>query len=155
MQRIGYQDIPKGMMEKLMELEHFINNSKIELGLLELVRLRVAQINGCAYCVDMHYKELKLLNETELRLSALCIWEDTPYFSDKERVVLAFTEALTRLSVKSISEEIYTPLTHYFSKEDISYLTLAIAQINTWTQLMKTFGFEPGNYEPKAHEASV
>ena len=147
MERITYQDIPKGMFENLREIENFINTSSLEFKLLEIIRLRVAQMNGCAYCVDMHHKELKEVAETELRLSSLCVWEETPYFSEKERAVLTFTEALTNLSQKPISDAIYTPLLEFFSKEEICFLTLTIAQINTWTRLMKTFQFIPGNYK--------
>ncbi|WP_282081255.1 carboxymuconolactone decarboxylase family protein [Aquimarina algiphila] len=146
MERITYKDIPEGMFENLMNIENFINNSPLEMHLLEIVRLRVAQKNGCAYCVDMHHKELKKMNETDLRLSSLCVWEETPYFTEKERVVLKFTDVLTKLSRGPIPDENYDPLLNFFSKEEISYLTLAISQINTWTRLMKTFQLTPGNY---------
>lgn len=147
MERITYSDIPKGMFDQLMSIENFINNSSIEIKLLELIRLRVAQKNGCAYCVDMHHKELQHLKETDLRLSSICVWQETPYFTEKERTVLQFTDTLTKLSRDPISDEIYTPLETFFSKEEICYITLAISQINTWTRLMKTFRFTPGNYK--------
>ena len=147
MERISYQDIPKGMFDNLMSTEEFINNSPLGAHLLELLRLRVAQKNGCAYCVDMHHKELQHLGETELRLASLCVWQETPYFSDKEEAVLLFTDALTKLRRTPIPDEGYDPLLEFFSKEEICYLTLAISQINTWTRLMKTFQFTPGNYE--------
>lgn len=147
MERISYQDIPQGMFENLMSTENFINNSTLDMHLLEIMRLRVSQKNGCAYCVDMHHKELKKLNETDLRLSSLCVWEGTPYFTDKERAVLNFTDILTRLERKPISDAIFNSLLEFFTKEEISFLTLAISQINTWTRLMKTFKFTPGNYK--------
>lgn len=147
MQRITYEDIPLGMFENLRQIESYINNTTLDLHLLELIRLRVAQKNGCAYCVDMHHKELKHLNETDLRLSSICVWEETTYFSDTERVVLNFTDALTKLSREPISDKVYNPLLEFFSKKEICFLTLAIAQINTWTRLMKTFQFVPGNYK--------
>ena len=149
MERITYNDIPNGMFEKLREIENFINESPIENNLLDLIRLRVSQINGCAYCVDMHHKVLKHLGETELRLYSLCVWKETPYFIEQERVVLNFAEALTEINGKPITDEVYEPLTTFFNKEEISYLTLAISQINTWNRLMKTFNFTPGNYEVK------
>ena len=152
MERISYQDIPEGMFKNLMETENFINNSTLGIHLLELIRLRVAQKNGCAYCVDMHHKELQHLNETDLRLSSLCVWQETPYFTDKEIAVLSFTDNLTKLSRESIPEDIYNPLTTFFTKEEICYLTLAIAQINTWTRLMKTFKFIPGNHKIQTYE---
>jgi len=147
MERITYQDIPKGMFENLRAIEDFIDNSSLDPKLLELIKLRASQINGCAYCVDMHYKELKHLGETELRLSSLCVWEETPYFTEKERTVLYFTDALTDLNSSPISNQVYNTLLDFFTKEEITYLTLAISQINTWNRLMKVFAFTPGNYK--------
>ena len=147
MERINYQDIPNGMFDILMKIENFINESSLDFKLLEIVRLRVAQKNGCAYCVDIHHKKLKNTNETDLRLSSICVWEETPYFTDKERTVLQFTDILTNLNREPISDEVYNPLLDFFSKEEICILTLAISQINTWTRLMKTFQFIPGNYK--------
>lgn len=144
MERISYNNIPEGMFENLMNTEKYINNSSLGMHLLEIVRLRVAQKNGCAYCVYMHHKELKKLNETDLRLSSLCVWEDTPYFTDKEKAVLKFTDILTKLERKPISDTIFNNLLDFFTKEEISFLALAISQINTWTRLMKTFRFTPG-----------
>lgn len=149
MERITYQDIPKGMFENLMTTENFINQSSLEIKLLELIRLRVAQKNGCAYCVDMHHKELKHLGETDLRLSSLCVWKETPYFTEKEMAALNFTDILTKLNRDPLPELVLEALIPHFSKEDICYLTLAISQINTWTRLMKTFKFAPGNYQVK------
>lgn len=149
MERITYKDIPSGMFEKLMEFESFIGESHLEIQMLELIRLRVSQINGCAYCVDMHHKELKQIGETDLRLSSLCVWQEAPYFSEKERAVLLFSEILTKVSENAITDEMFDSLSTYFSKREISYLTLAISQINTWTRLMKTFQFTPGNHHVK------
>ncbi|WP_298536458.1 carboxymuconolactone decarboxylase family protein [uncultured Algibacter sp.] len=149
MERISYQDIPQGMFEKLTDTENFINNSSLDMKLLELIRTRVSQINGCAYCVDMHNKLLKHEGETDLRLNSLCIWESTPYFSEKEIAVLKLTDALTKFNDKPISNNVFNSLLKYFDKSEISYLTLAIAQINTWTSLMKTFKFTPGKFEVK------
>ncbi|MEM9649732.1 MAG: carboxymuconolactone decarboxylase family protein [Bacteroidota bacterium] len=152
MERIGYNDIPQGMFEKLLAVEHFLNDSPIEMNLLELIRLRVGQINGCAYCVDMHHKELAHIGESELRLSGLIAWEDSPFFNQKEMAVLRFTDFLTKMGNKPVTDEIISPLFEYFDKNEVSYLTLAISQINTWTRLMKTFKFVPGKYEVKKTE---
>ncbi|MCK0189123.1 carboxymuconolactone decarboxylase family protein [Arenibacter sp. F20364] len=149
MERISYRDIPKGMFENLMTTEDYINSSSLETHLLELIRLRVAQKNGCAYCVDMHHKELKFLGETDLRLSSLCVWKETPYFTEKEMAALNLTDVLTKLSRDPLSETVFDELTPHFNKEEICYLTLAISQINTWNRLMKTFKFTPGNYQIK------
>ena len=149
MQRIGLDNIPEGMEGRLMRIEEFIKRSSLSKSTLELVRLRVSQINGCAYCVDMHHKELKHLKESDLRLSSLCVWEETNYFSEKEAVVLKFAEEVTALPKRSIPDEVFEPLTTFFTKEEICYLTLAIAQINTWNRLMMTFRFVPGKYKVK------
>ncbi|MEL6537379.1 MAG: carboxymuconolactone decarboxylase family protein [Bacteroidota bacterium] len=150
MERISYQDIPEGMFNKLMALEQAINNSGISIQLLEIIRLRVSQINGCAYCVDMHHKELKQAGETELRLSSLCVWRDTHYFSEQEQAVLEFTEKLTLVSQEGVPEGVYQQLSNHFDKAEIAFLSLAVTQINTWTRLMRTFRFTPGNYQPSA-----
>lgn len=147
MERISYQELPQGMFEKLMSLEELIKESGIDYQLIELVKLRVSQINSCAYCVDMHHKELKSANETELRMSSLNIWKHTPYFSSKERAVLQFAESLTHLKNEETFDDIFENLLQHFSKNQISYLTLAITQINTWTRMMRVFKFTPGNYQ--------
>ncbi len=149
MERINYKDIPHGMFEKLRAVEDFISNSTLDVKLLGTIRLRASQANGCAYCVGMHHRELKHLGESDLRLSSLCVWEDASCFSEKERTVLRFVDALTELNRSPISEVIYTPLLNFFSKEDICYLTLSISQINTWNRLMKTFDFTPGHHKTK------
>lgn len=146
MERISYQEVPAEIFNQLRVLESYLDNTSIGMPLLELLRLRISQINGCAYCVDMHYKELKNTNETELRLSSLCVWQETPYFTDKERAVLQFAERLTKLNGEQISTNVYESLLEFFSKSEICNLTLAITQINTWNRLMITFQFTPGNY---------
>ena len=147
MERISFEEIPKEMMGKLIGLENYINNSGIEIKLLELIRLRVAQINGCAYCIDMHHKELKHLEETDLRLSSLAVWEEANYFTNREKAVLHFTEKLTQLNGKPVADKDYEVIKKHFENKKIIILTLAIAQINTWTRLMKTFQIEAGNYK--------
>ncbi len=147
MERISFNDIPKGMFEKLRDLETFIENSGINRKIEFLIKLRVSQINGCAYCVDMHYKELKHLKETELRLYSLNVWRDTHYFSDLERAVLDYAEELTNIKNTPLNEAIYTKLLDFYTREEICFISLIITQINTWNRLMKSFGFTPGNYE--------
>jgi len=149
MERITFSQIPKGMVEKLMGIENYIKESTLDLQLLELMRLRVAQINKCAYCIDMHYKELKDTGETELRMSTLSVWNETSFFTEKEKAVLKFTEALTEINEKDISNEIFDSLSNFFETEEICNLTFAISQLNTWTRLVRTFKFTAGNYEVK------
>ncbi|CAL2078091.1 carboxymuconolactone decarboxylase family protein [Tenacibaculum sp. 190524A02b] len=149
MERISFHQIPKGMVNKLMAIEQYLKESALDFKLLELLRLRVAQINQCAYCIDMHYKELKNVGETELRMATLSVWKEVPFFTNKEKAVLEFTEVLTEISVKEVSDKIYDKLTNYFTTEEICNLTLAITQLNTWTRLVRTFKFKAGNYEVK------
>lgn len=152
MVQIKQNDIPTGYYENLMPIEDYLKNSTLDLQLLELIRLRVSQINKCAYCVDMHHKELKYAGETELRMVSVCVWQETPYFSEKERAVLQFAEELTVLNDNSVPDTLLEKLNQYFSKNEICYLTLAVAQINTWNRLMRTFSFTPGNYEVQKQE---
>lgn len=149
MERIPFNQIPKGMVEKLMAIENDITKSTLDFQLLELMRLRVAQINKCAYCIDMHYKELKHTGETELRMATVSVWNETPFFTEKEKVVLKFTELLTAAN-ETISDEVFNALTKFFNRDEICHLTLAISQLNTWTKLVKTFKFTPGNYQVKS-----
>ena len=149
MERISRNEIPKGMFGVIMQVEDYIHSSVVDLKLLELIRYRASILNGCAYCVDMHHKELKHLGETDLRLSSLCVWEETPYFTQKEIAALRLTDVLTKLSRNPLPEIVFEELIPHFNKEEICYLTLAISQINTWTRLMKSFKFTPGNYQVK------
>jgi len=154
MERITYQDIPAGLFEGLRAIENKIEGSTLDRSLIELLRLRVSQINRCAYCVDMHHKELKHLGETDLRLSSLCVWEETPFFSPKEKAVLMLAQKLTTLPIDEVDEELFAELSNHFNKEEICFLTLAISQIGSWNGLMRVFQFTPGQYTVQ-EEATV
>lgn len=147
MERISYKDVPTEIFTKLRAIEDYLDNSTIERKLRELICLRISQINGCAYCVDMHHKELKSTGETELRISSLVVWHETPYFTPKERATLAYAEALTGDIYAAIEDDIYNTLDTFYSTEEISNITLIISQINTWNRLMKAFQFTPGIYK--------
>lgn len=147
MERISYTEVPKGLFGAMMKINEYLKQTDLDNKLLELVKYHVSQINGCAYCIDMHYKEAIHEGETELRLYSLSVWNEVPYYSDKEKAVLAFAEAVTNIHENGVADDVYTPLTDVFSKEEIANLTLAIAEINSWTRLMRTFNITPGNYE--------
>lgn len=147
MERITLNELPKGIFDPLREIEENLKKSTLDFKLLELVKLRVSQINGCAYCLDMHYKELKHHGESDVRLSLLPAWEETDFFTEKEKVALLFAETLTKIDHRSLSTSIFDKLEKYFNKKEISYLSLTITQINTWNRLMKAFGFKAGYYE--------
>jgi len=146
MERIGFQDVPKGYYDPIFQIGAYIKKTDLEYRLLELVRYRVAQLNGCAYCLDMHYKELRHAQDTELRLSALTAWEETSYFSESEQVVLRYTESLTLVSQNSISNEIFDALKSHFNQDQIAGLTMVIVEINCWSRFMKAFKITAGNY---------
>lgn len=118
----------------------------LELRLLELISLRIGQINDCLYCINIHYNELLELGDLELRLTLLHVWEKVPHFSKKEKAVLGLAEELSTKNQNRPSEKTFELLRVYFSTEEIHRLTIAIKKINTWTWLMKTFGYQ--YYDP-------
>ncbi|TZF82579.1 carboxymuconolactone decarboxylase family protein [Pedobacter sp. BS3] len=151
MEKISYNELPDGLMQVMRQVEAYINGSGLDRKLLELLRMRVSQINSCAYCMDMHYKEAIHAGETPLRLISVSAWRETPYYSPKEQAVLAFAETLTRMREEEHSDHIHEDLLKYFSKQEIAYLSLAVAQINSWNRLMRSFGSVPGNYKVGQH----
>lgn len=149
MERISFSDLPAGLYQVLLNVEGYIAQSGLDPRLLYLLKFRVSQINSCAYCIDMHYKELMHVGETPLRAISVSAWRETPYYTPKEQAVLAFAEELTHLPAEKHSDHIHDELNKYFSKEEIAHLTLAIAQINTWNRIVRSFGTVPGNYVVK------
>jgi AhpD family alkylhydroperoxidase len=147
MERINSIDLPQGMLPLMLNVEHYIDKSGIEKKLLNLLRVRASQINSCAYCLDMHYKDAIHAGETEKRLYSLFAWRETNYYSPKEQAALVFTETLPRLPEEENSDHIHDELEMHFSKQEIAMLTLAIAQINSWNRIVRSFGTTPGNYE--------
>jgi AhpD family alkylhydroperoxidase len=117
--------------------------------LRELVRIRASQLNGCAYCVDMHSKDARAIDESEQRLYALPVWRETPFFSERERAALAFTEAVTQLVDDHVPGETYEAVAEHFSREEIAALVALIVTINAWNQIaVSTRAWLPGSYEP-------
>jgi len=131
-------------IKHLFEIGGHLKNSPVAHALLELVFFRVSQINGCAYCLDMHSKELRAAGENEQRLYGLSAWKETAYYSTKERAALAWAEAVTACHV---SDEVYAEATGVFSDEELIDLTLAITTINTWNRLNIAFPNVPGTYK--------
>ncbi len=149
MERISQRDVPAGLLQTLLHVQNYVDNSGLDVKLLDLVRMRVSQINSCAYCLDMHFKEGIEAGETPLRLISVSAWRETPYYSPKEQAVLAFAETLTNMPSEEHSDHIHDELNKYFTKEEIAKLTLAIIQINSWNRLTRSFGTVPGNYQVK------
>lgn len=150
--RITAGDIPQGLYSAMGEVEAYLKTLPFDSKLLELVRLRAAQLNGCAYCVEMHHMEAAAAGETEQRLYALCVWQGTPFFNDKERALLEWTEQITLLPENKLSEELLARMQQHFSQQEIANLTLVIAQTNSWNRLAKTFGLSPGHYKAGMHD---
>jgi AhpD family alkylhydroperoxidase len=147
MERISYQDIPEGLVSAVLKLQAYINKAGLDPKLHELLCMRVSQINGCAYCLDMHYKEAIHAGEEPIRLISLPAWRETTYYTPKEQAALAFAEALTRLPDNGDHEHLHEELLKHFTKPEIAVLTLAISQTNTWNRLNISFGTVAGNYK--------
>ena len=146
--RIDYQKVlPKDGLQALYALERSLRHTGLELSLLELVRMRTSQINGCAFCIDMHSKDARAEGETEQRLYALNAWRETPFFSERERAALEWTEAVTLISHDHAPDEIYERVKAPFSESEFAALTLAIAAINSWNRIAISFRVVPGSYE--------
>lgn len=146
--RIEYHKIAPKAISPMRQLEAYLSSSGLEPDLRELVKLRASQINGCAYCIDMHTKDARANGETEQRLYALSAWRETPFYSDRERAALAWTEAITLISENHIPDSLYHDTLRYFTEEELVALTMAVITINGWNRLAISFGSEPGTYEP-------
>jgi AhpD family alkylhydroperoxidase len=116
--------------------------------LLELVRLRASQLNGCAYCIDMHTKDARLAGETEQRLYALSAWRETPFFTARERAALEYTEAVTRIGDTHVPDDLYARVSKLFDEDEMVALTFAVVVINAWNRLAISFRVPPGSYQP-------
>ena len=147
--RLEAQKVSPAAYQAMLGLEMFVRKqSKLEPALLQLVKMRASQINGCAYCLDMHSKDARAEGETEQRLYALSAWEETPFFTDRERAALALTEAITLIREDHVSDALYENAKNSFSEEELVNLTLAIITINGWNRLAITFQFVPGEHQP-------
>ncbi len=148
-QRLHYGKLfPEGI-HALFNLGKVINDSGLEPSLLELVKIRASQMNGCGYCLDMHTKDARAAGETEQRLYALSVWEDTPFYTPRERAALAWTEAITNIQQGHASDQVYKEVRKQFSEEEVVRLTMAITNINTWNRISIAFKVEPGTYKPQ------
>jgi AhpD family alkylhydroperoxidase len=143
MQRLDFAKASPSAFKALLGLENTVRDSGLEPGLVELVKLRASQINGCGYCVDMHASDARKAGESERRLHAVAVWRETPFFTARERAALAWTEALTRLSQQPELERDYAALKEQFSDKEMVDLTLAVAAINSWNRMAIGFGAQP------------
>jgi AhpD family alkylhydroperoxidase len=135
----------------MYSLQNYVNESGLEVSLLELIKTRASQINHCAYCIDMHTKEARANGESEQRLYGLSAWQEAPYYTERERAALAWTDALTLIADNPVSDELYEQARQHFSEAELMNLTLAIIAINGWNRLAISFRAEVGAYQPKLH----
>lgn len=155
-QRINAFEKGQGAIKAMMGLEVYLAKSTIEKPLLHLLKYRVSQINGCAYCLDMHSKDLRAIGETEQRLFVLDAWREAPFYTDRERAALAWAESLTKITEGHVPDEVYEIARKQFSEEELIDLTLAVTTINAWNRVSIAFRVEVGTYQPptlKAHSA--
>jgi AhpD family alkylhydroperoxidase len=146
--RISYhKDSPAGALDGLRTLEKYVHHCGLEPLLLELVKTRASQINGCAYCLDMHTQDARAQGETEQRLYTLSAWRETPFFTPRERAALEWTEALTLISQNDVPDELYERVRQHFRQEELINLTLAVVAINSWNRLAIPFRSVPGSYQ--------
>jgi len=149
--RLNYRNVSPGALQAMLGLETYLAKSSLERSLLNLIKMRASQINGCAYCLDMHSKDARAEGETEQRLYALDAWRETPFYSPRERAALAWTEALTLISETHAPDEVYREVRAQFSEQEVADLTLAIVAINGWNRISIGFRTEVGAYQPAKH----
>ena len=147
-QRINDYAKAQGAVKAMFGLTAYLSKSPIEPKLLHLVEFRVSQINGCAYCLDMHSKDLRNDGDTEQRLYMLPAWRESPFYTDRERAALAWTEAVTNLHEGHVPDAVYDLARSQFSEKELADLTWAVAAINAWNRLNIAFRTTPGTYQP-------
>ena len=148
-QRIKYQEKYPNLIKGMLVIENHIHKSNLDKSLYELVKFRASQINGCAYCIDMHTKDARANGETEQRLYALTAWRETSFYTDKERAALEWTEELTLIAENHAPDSLYEHVSNYFNEKEMVALSMAIIAINGWNRLAIGFRTEPGTYEAK------
>lgn len=151
--RIDFQKTSPKPMQLMLALEGYLRTCGLDHKLLHLIKMRASQINGCAYCLDMHSKDARAAGESEQRLYALNAWDETPFFSERERAALRWTEALTLVTEGHVPDAVYDSVRAQFNEQEIVDLSLAITTINAWNRLSIALRAVPGTYQPPVHKA--
>ena len=146
--RVNNLEVGTGAVQAMLKLSGYVAHSGLEQSLLGLLEFRVSQINGCAYCLDMHWKDLRAIGEGEQRLYSLDAWRESPYYTDRERAALTWTEAVTLITSGHVSDAVYEEVRPHFSEKELCDLTLAVAAINAWNRLSISARLVPGVYQP-------
>lgn len=153
--RINYQAVAPEALSAMLSVERYVRESGLEDSLIELVKLRASQMNGCAFCIDMHTKDARTAGETEQRLYAVSVWWETPFFTERERAALAWTEAVTAVGQSHVDDKVYELARHQFSEEELVKLTMAVIAINGWNRLAVSFRTVPGSYHRPAADGAA
>ncbi len=153
--RINTHNVAPDAYRAMYQLEEYVRRSGLESRLLHLMKLRASQINGCAYCIDMHTKDARAEGESEQRLYLLSAWREAPFYSERERAALEWTEAVTLVSQTQVPDDVYERVRQQFSEQELVNLTMAVVAINGWNRLAISFRAEVGSYQPaKQHSAA-
>lgn len=145
--RIDHRKANPGVYQIMLKLEGFIKNTNLDPILYELIKIRASQINGCAFCLDMHTTDLRKLGESEQRINLIMVWGEVPFFTDKERVVLELTEVVTRISDAGVPQSLYEKVREHFSEEEYLTLIMAVNTINCWNRIAISVDMFPGCYD--------
>ncbi|WHY72685.1 carboxymuconolactone decarboxylase family protein [Fictibacillus enclensis] len=136
--RIRMEEVEPGSLQAMLAVENYVARTSIDKTLKELIKIRASQVNGCAFCLNMHTKEARELGETEQRIYALNAWRETPYFTPEERAVLALTEAVTLVAESHVPDDVYNEAARYFDEKQMSEIIMQIVVINAWNRLAVT-----------------
>jgi AhpD family alkylhydroperoxidase len=153
--RIDIAKVSPAAYRAMATLEQYVHSSSLEPGLIHLLKFRASQINGCAYCLDMHSKDARALGETEQRLYGLDAWRETPYYTDRERAALAWIEALTLIREGHVEDEVFEEARKVFNEQELVDLSMLAVAINGWNRLAIAFRAEAGNYQPRQQHAKT
>ena len=152
--RLDYRKYAPEALKAMLALESYLAQCSLDHNLMHLLKLRASQINGCAWCLDMHWKDLRASGETEQRLYSLDAWRESPYYTDRERAALAWTEDVTLISSTHAPDEDFSELQKHFSEKEIVDLVYAISTINAWNRIAISLRAVPGRYQPPQKSAA-
>lgn len=153
--RIDAAKVAPQAYHAFLGVEQYVRQSGLEHSLLHLVKMRASQINGCAYCIDMHSKDARAEGETEQRLYELDAWRETPFYSERERAALAWAEAVTLVAQGHVPDEVYEQARRQFSEKELVDLTVAVIAINSWNRMAISFRAPAGTYQPAARKQAA
>jgi AhpD family alkylhydroperoxidase len=153
--RIEYAKFAPEVIRSLYAIERYLHESGIDIKLLHMIKLRVSQINGCAFCIDMHWKDARAAGETEQRLYGLDAWRESPYYTERERAAFEWAESITLVSQSHVPDDVFERLRTQFTEKEIVDLTYVVAMINLWNRVAIPFRAVPGQYQPKKLAATT